>query len=306
MSENQTRNNGDATLATTSRRTVKGKQRPKRTSSVPTRLEIDGDSNKTVISRQTSDAGDNNEMFNVQVKILEAIENLTKQFSSKQSDAKSKEMTKPREVVPLQATNVVINTTLPPKFNPATKNSFQAWLKNFESISKLNQWDEEKMLDHLPLALEGNARRFLDVNDPFDTWQDAKNELTKRFDSRDSLVILRKIRELNRWRNETLLDFYDRAVELIQKYDGYMDDQMKYESITNGLETKHKIKLQCKGTIFDDLRDELQNLQKAEDIYENENRERRFPSRRFERNDDDRQQKTKSDWSKNYADSSQK
>ena len=89
----------------------------------------------------------------------------------------------------------------------------------------------------------------------------------KRFDTTDNWVILKKIRELRRDSTETLLDYYDRAIKLIEKYNGSIDEKMKYEFITNGLSFRNQAILRVKRTQFYQLQDEFYVMQESENIF---------------------------------------
>lgn len=180
------------------------------------------------------------------VKNLHSIENVEtfynlflQRFSSKNVRTNEQNSSLTANLLSTMAREIIKS----PSFYDGMKEDVDDWLEKLESRFIMAGWDDEQKLRFISIHLQGDAYKWwINVASKIKTWSMFTREIRQAFGSTKAKEIaFEQLRNYKQTLNQSIIQYYEKIIELCKKVDSNMSDTMKLHYLMAGMKDSMKI-----------------------------------------------------------------
>ncbi|CAF3359308.1 unnamed protein product [Rotaria socialis] len=169
--------------------------------------------------------------------------------SSKHQDISSIEKDKPSFLVSSSLATLHLQQTIAdeiikkPTYFRGSKDDVIDWLDNLEQRFKMAQWNDEQKLQYITVHLQDDAHRWwARVSGTITTWSSFIEAVTKAFGStKAQQLAFEQLKCYKQTVNQSVIQYYDKIMELCKKVDLAMPDSLKLKYLMAGIRDSLKL-----------------------------------------------------------------
>lgn len=160
-------------------------------------------------------------------------------FASKQDPKNEKNSSLATNLLNTMASEIIKT----PSFYDGVKEDVDDWLEKLEARFNMADWDDEQKLRYISIHLQGDAYKWwIKVAAKIKTWAIFTVEVRQTFGSTKAKEkAFEQLRSYKQTVNQSVIQYYEKIIELCKKVDSNMSDTMTLQYLTAGMKDSMKL-----------------------------------------------------------------